>query len=92
MTQTKRKIEKKTWPEHFQLILDGKKTFDARIADFDINVGDTLILREWDPKTKKYTGRKMEKNVSYVLKTKDQKFWSKNDTNKHGLQIISFKN
>jgi len=31
------KIEKKTWPEMFQFVLDGKKKFDARIADFEID-------------------------------------------------------
>ena len=85
------KIEKKTWPESFQQILDGIKTFDARITDFKIKPGDILVLREWDPKTKKYTGRKLEKKVTHVLKTKDVKFWPKEEINKHGLQIISFK-
>ena len=57
------KIEKKAWPEYFQQILDGKKTFDARANDFNINEGDILVLREWNPNTKEYTGRIIEKNV-----------------------------
>jgi len=32
-----RKIEKKIWKEYFQLIIDGKKNFELRLADFDIN-------------------------------------------------------
>lgn len=87
-----KKIEKKTWPEMFEKILTGEKTFDARIADFKINKGDTLVLREWNPKTKKYTGRIIKKKVSYVLRTKKEKFWKKKDVDKYGLQIISFKN
>ena len=84
-------VEKKTWPEMFELVLSGKKTFDARVADFNIKPGDTLLLREWNPKTKKYTGRKLKKKVAYVLKTKDVGFWPKKEVKKHGLQIISLK-
>jgi len=84
-------IEKKTWPEMFNQILSGKKTFDARIADFEINEGDILALREYDPIKKEYTGRKIEKKVTFVLKTKDQKFWAKDDIDKFGLQITGFK-
>jgi len=30
-----RKIEKKVWPEYFQAIVEGKKNFEVRLADFD---------------------------------------------------------
>ncbi len=91
MKKTNRKIEKKTWPEHFQLILNGRKTFDARIADFKNRKGDILILQEWEQKTKKYTGRKIEKNVTHVLKTNNVTFWPKKKVEKYGLQLISIK-
>jgi ribosomal protein S17 len=83
------KIKKKTWPELFQKILDGEKKFELRLADFKCEPGDTLVLEEWDPKTQKYTGRKLEKKVTYVLKTKDIKFWPKKDIKKYGFQVIS---
>lgn len=86
-----RKVEKKTWPEMFERVLSGAKTFDVRLADFKIKPGDILVLREWDPKTKKYTGRIIKKKVSYVSKTKNVKFWPKEEIEKHGLQIIAFK-
>ena len=38
-----KKVEKKVWPEYFQTILDGKKTFELRLNDFDIVDGDTLL-------------------------------------------------
>ena len=85
------KIEKKVWPEFFQEILDGNKTFELRLNDFECNQGDILILKEWDPNTKGYTGREIKKDVTYILKTKDVKFWSKEDIEKNGFQIISFK-
>ena len=63
-------IKKKIWPEYFPLVQSEKKKFELRVNDFDVNEGDTLILEEWDPKTKEYTGRKIEKKVGYVLKFK----------------------
>lgn len=83
-------IEKKVWPEYFQAILDGKKKFELRIADFECNVGDTLLLREWDPEIKDYTGREIKKEVTYVIKTKDINLFSAEDIAKHGYQVISF--
>ncbi|MBI5229615.1 DUF3850 domain-containing protein [Candidatus Micrarchaeota archaeon] len=85
------RIEKKTWPEFFQKILDGTKTFDLRLADFDCRLGDVLVLREWDPNTKKYTGQVVEKEVAGVIKTKELGFWPQEQIEKYGLQIISFK-
>lgn len=86
------KIEKKVWPDYFQLILDGKKHYELRLADWECNVGDILVLKEWDPSAKKYTGRVIEKEVTYVGKTKGAtKFWSKDDIDKYGFQVISFK-
>ena len=85
------RIEKKTWPELFEKILSGEKTFEIRLADFKCRPGDILILREWDPKTKEYTGRVLEKEVTFVMKTKDIKFWPKEEIAKYGFQVISFK-
>ncbi|MFH1863616.1 MAG: DUF3850 domain-containing protein [bacterium] len=50
-----------------------------------------LVLEEYDPKTKKYTGRKIEKKITFVLETKKQKYWTQSDINKYGLRIIAFK-
>ncbi len=82
-------IKKKAWPELFEAVQSGKKSFDVRIADFECKEGDMLVLEEWNPDTKQYTGRKLAKQVSYVLKTKDVKFWSKDDVDKHGFLVIS---
>ncbi|OGM15855.1 hypothetical protein A2V56_05395 [Candidatus Woesebacteria bacterium RBG_19FT_COMBO_42_9] len=84
-------LKKKTWPKFFKEIKDGKKNFEVRLADWKCKPGDLLILREWDPKTEKYTGRKIGKKVTYVLKTKGLKFFSKKDIGKYGYQIIGFR-
>ena len=64
------KIEKKIWPEYFQKILDGDKKYELRLNDFDCQIGDILVLKEWNPETKEYTGRELEKEITFVLKTK----------------------
>ncbi len=87
-------IEKKIWPEYFNKIESGDKTFELRLADWECNIGDTLVLKEWDPETKTYTGREIKKTVTYVLKTKNAQewgMWSKEDIDKFGFQIISLK-
>ena len=77
--------------EYFQKIVDGVKNYELRLADFECKPGDVLVLKEWNPKTKEYTGRVIEKNVIYVSKTKGQTFWPKEDVEKYGFQIIAFK-
>ncbi len=84
-------IRKKAWPGLFEAVLSGKKKFDLRLADSDIQEGDILVLEEWDPETGKYTGRKIEKKITFILKTKDLKFWPKKEIQKYGLQVIGFK-
>lgn len=87
-------ITKKVLPEYFQDILDGKKKYELRLNDFDIGVGDTLVLEEYtsaDPKTRKPTGRVLKKKVSYLRKFKLQDlWWSEGDIKEKGIQIISF--
>lgn len=87
-----KKVEKKTWPELFQKIFDGEKTFDLRLNDFDIEEGNILVLKEWDPKTKNYTGREIEKKAGFVGKWKIddlEVWWSKEELKNKGVQVIS---
>lgn len=68
--------ELKTWNEYFEAIFTGNKTFEIRKNNRGFKNGDTLILKEWDPKTEKYTGRQVSKTVTYLL-----------DGGKFGLEI-----
>src|SRR4051812_37249283 len=67
--------ELKTWPEFYENILDGRKTFDIRENDRGFKVGDTLLLREYEitpeqynrsPRTGYYTGRQLRVEVTYL--------------------------
>lgn len=85
------KIEKKVQPPYFEAILKGDKNFEVRLNDFECNEGDILVLREWDPEKKDYTGRTLEKKITYIVKTRDLPFWTKEEVEKNGYQIIGFK-
>jgi ASC-1-like (ASCH) protein len=81
-------IKKKIPPDYFELIKSGKKKFELRVNDFKIKEGDTLVLEEWDDKKHKYTGRKIKKKASYILKFPLDKFGQKKLIEKHGLLVI----
>lgn len=89
-----KRITKKVLPEYFQDILDGKKKYELRLNDFEIEPGDTLVLEEWtstNHDTRKATGRVLEKQVTYLRKFKLQDLWfSEEDIKEKGIQIISF--
>ena len=60
--------ELKTWPEFFEAVACGTKTFELRRDDRGFDERDILDLREWDPSEQRYTGRSLEVEVSYVLR------------------------
>jgi len=83
-------IEKKSQPDYFTEIISGRKNFELRLNEFFITEGDTLRLREWDPKTKEYTGRTVDKKVTFVRRfTLDSLAWTEQEIKEKGLQIIS---
>lgn len=81
-------ITKKSYPELFEQVMAGDKTFDMRIADFDCQPGDILEQIEVDH-TGTPTGRSIRKKVGTVLRTKDMDFWSPNDIEAYGYQVMS---
>lgn len=81
-------IKKKIWPAYFERVVAGQKKFELRLGDFAAAEGDTLILEEWDPQTKQYSGRTVETTVTGVLKTKDVSFWPPEEIERHGYQVI----
>lgn len=61
----------KTWPEYFNQIIEGNKNFEVRRNDRNFMIGDTLILQEFDPIVKLYTGREIIKTITYILNLTD---------------------
>lgn len=58
----------KTWPGPFTATWRGAKTFEWRRDDRGFRIGDDLRLREWQPRTKTYTGRLLLVRVLYILR------------------------
>ncbi|WP_210516920.1 ASCH/PUA domain-containing protein [Hymenobacter terricola] len=56
-----------TWPSCFAAVKAGNKPFDVREKDQNFQVGDVLLLREFDPEAGQYTGQNITRWVSYVL-------------------------
>lgn len=90
-----KRVTKKVLPEYFQDIVDGRKNYELRLNDFDIEPGDTLVLEEYtsaDHSTRRATGRILEKQVTYIRRFKLQDlWWSEEEISEKGIQIISFK-
>ena len=57
----------KTWPEYFQAIVDGSKTFEIRKNDRDFKVNDLLCLKEYAPERGEYTNAWFWVKVTYIL-------------------------
>lgn len=57
----------KSWPDLFEATLSGDKKHDMRrSSDRDYKVGDWLRLCEFDPITKRYSGRELRVRITYV--------------------------
>ena len=58
----------KCWPEYFELILSGQKTFEARSNhDREFAPGQVINLCEYDPSTNEYTGRQRCFKIGFIL-------------------------
>ena len=81
-------ISKKTWPEYFQLMLDGKKNTDIRLADFEVDPGDVIIFQEWNPVEESYTGREFSRVVENVIHVNLDRFHTLDEIEEFGHYII----
>ena len=58
--------ELKSWPDEFEAICAGTKSHEVRKRDRDFEVGDQLILREYDPLGKTYSGRILYLEIVHI--------------------------
>lgn len=83
-------IRKKILPEYFDAVASGKKKYELRLNEFAVHEGDTLLLEEWDQVNQIYTGRKIEKKVTYVRNFKiNELYWPVEEIMAKGLLVIS---
>lgn len=57
----------KVWPEYFFAIVAQGKRFEVRLADRTYQVGDRMVLSEWDPIDQAYTGHSCTCTITYIL-------------------------
>lgn len=92
MKSKKMKIGKKVQAKYFEAVLEGKKRFEVRLADFKCRPGDVLVLKEQKLNSQQLSGRTIECEVLYKFNTKDiEKFYHKQDIEKHGLVILAIR-
>lgn len=58
----------KTWPASFKAVWDKDKTYELRKNDRDFQVGDILLLQEYDPQRMRYSGRWVRAEVGYMTR------------------------
>lgn len=61
----------KSWPQQFRAVKYGKKRFEFRLDDRGFEVGHNVILEEYDPLTKQYSGDNLRVVIKYVLRGPD---------------------
>lgn len=65
-------VYKKILPEYFSEVIDGNKTFELRKDEDNFQVGDIIVLQEYNIDRREYTGRKIKVIVTYVLRNVPQ--------------------
>jgi len=68
---------------YFAAVMSGEKTFEVRKYDRPFKVDDELVLQEFDPKEKAYTGREWFGRITHLMDT--ERFCKK------GFCILSIK-
>ena len=56
----------KIWPEYFNAVCNLTKKHEIRRDDRDYQVGDLVILREWNHTTEEFTGKEQGVEITYV--------------------------
>ena len=56
----------KTWPQFYEAVVSGWKLFEIRKNDRDFKLLDFLLLEEWEPETRMYTGRAALAQITYI--------------------------
>lgn len=57
----------KTWPQFYNQVSEGTKTFGVRKNDRDFKIGDLLNLYEFDTEQNDYTGKLCIVQVKSIL-------------------------
>lgn len=81
----------KSWIHLFQEFIRGNKTHDIRILDRDYQVGDIIVLHEYDKQLEKYTGRTASSDITYITSTEHTACAFSPQALNHNFGILSIK-
>jgi hypothetical protein len=81
----------KSWSMFFQDISSGIRTSDIRLNDRRYAVGDTMLLREWNPVKGEYTGRVEIVEITYLQCNKSNPCAISNDALRDDYVVLSIK-
>ncbi|TLV02742.1 DUF3850 domain-containing protein [Dyadobacter luticola] len=57
----------KCLPEHFNRSASGLKNYEIRLNDRNFQIGDRIVLREYDLAENSYLGRELERKIEHIL-------------------------
>lgn len=77
--------------DKFAEVKSGKKNFEVRLGNENINEGDILIIKE-RAEDKSETGEQIIKKVRYITTTNSMPYYSDEDKSKLGFKIIQLEN
>ena len=60
--------ELKIHPKHYKDVLLGLKKIEIRLNDRNYQENDTLLLNEYNPTTRKYSGSQVTRKVDYIIR------------------------
>ncbi len=60
----------KVWPQFYKSVESGERSFDIRKDDRGYEVGDNLVLHEYDPE-EGFTGASTIKQITWITRFKD---------------------
>ena len=64
--------ELKTIPKYFKEVYNQNKRFEFRLNDRNFKINDILVLKEFNPKTKVYSGSEVIVKVTYIMSGKTE--------------------
>ena len=84
-------LTKKSWTPFFNRIKNGDKTVEVRLLEFQPSAKPfPMVLAEWDPKTERYTGRKLRVQAKVLALADILSFYSVRDLMTKRLAVLEY--
>lgn len=61
-----REVKKKILPEYFEAVVHDKKKFEIRKDEDNLQIGDMVVLAEWNGY--EFTGQMVKREIKYILR------------------------